>query len=621
MIESVSFCVLNCGQPGKDLKECIEGIRRQGAGDYEILVNSRGLEKEPDIKYIDTGDCPGLDDAAGAGINRMRNILCAGASKGFIVLIDAGVELLPDWYRHISASDYFDLIGTRLTDPGNRRVMDWAYKVRLNGKSFALPLDYDEWNPAGFINASLMVMRWGVFEKVRFNEDISKGQEAEEAFCIAAGKEGFRVGVCKEAGAILRERVFTFDESISAVSSYREAFSRGHDAFSRRDWEDALRHYEKAVIVNPCEVSTWSRMGWSHYFLRRFGEAVPPFTEALKLSPGFKDALLGRGWAHSEQGDYEAAIKDLSEAIAGFNEEDGRDLLQQLTRGRGWAYFRKNDFKRAIEDFEKALEHTDPGCGDVLQDIYRGLGWASYKNGSFARSKEYFDMAVENIGPNHGRALLEDALRGSELSCGSLVGVLESSQNNGNGRGGLMASFLSGMGRQYYLKSNLNEALSKFNEAIRLRGKAPRALSGRGWVWIEKGMFDRAIDDFNMALEYRDEMNRQTLQETFRGRGWAYYRKGKFLEAVEDFKTAIGNTKADDAFVLRHILRGRSWAYYRLGKIEEAIEDLRRTGVNILPLLSYRGFAKRFLGLQVAASSIKQQLKKIIIKDSYSVNI
>ena len=196
MIREISFCILNYSESDKFLKRCIESVDNQGLSEYEILVWGISCN-EDNVKY-----CRKEDWARQGALNKMRNYLCSHASKEFIVLMDSNVELTRDWYSQIKRANCFDLIGSRLVTSDNKRVIDWAYQVRLAGQNLPLPLQYDEWTTRAYISGILIMIGRSVWEDLKFNEGLLLGKDDDMDFCLQASKIGFRTGVFPEAIAI-----------------------------------------------------------------------------------------------------------------------------------------------------------------------------------------------------------------------------------------------------------------------------------------------------------------------------------------------------------------------------------------------------------------------------------
>ena len=78
--------------------------------------------------------------------------------------------------------------------------------------------------------------------------------------------------------------------------------------------------------------------------------AVPEFSRAIKINPGFVEAWYNRGHCQAELGNYAEAIKDYTRVI----ELNPSDALTYNNRGH--AYYSLEDYDQAIKDYNRAIE-------------------------------------------------------------------------------------------------------------------------------------------------------------------------------------------------------------------------------------------------------------------------
>lgn len=96
------------------------------------------------------------------------------------------------------------------------------------------------------------------------------------------------------------------------------------------------------------------------------------------------------------------------------------------------------------------------------------------------------------------------------------------------------------------------------------------ALSRRGWAWLTKKEYDKAIADFDKALCWDGDR-----VDVLHNRGRAFCEKGDQASAVANFTKAMRCCPNDDQLVHLHYNRGRS---FRLqASYPEAIEDFSET--------------------------------------------
>jgi len=119
----------------------------------------------------------------------------------------------------------------------------------------------------------------------------------------------------------------------------------------------------------------------------------------------------------------------------------------------------------------------------------------------------------------------------------------------------------------YYMLSNsVNQADKKIfylTKTVELNPKHSRAYYNRGTLWYQKGQFQQALKDFNMAIGLDPNHS-----ETFNNRGNIWYETGKTENALSDYNQAIMlNPKHSRAYNNR----GNIW--YQKGFFDKALTD------------------------------------------------
>lgn len=119
---------------------------------------------------------------------------------------------------------------------------------------------------------------------------------------------------------------------------------------------DAVEFYTKQIKENEKSDYPYNFRGWARYLLGKPDEALKDFDEFLKRYPpgGGESAdvhravgLSNRGMVLAEIGKFDAAFKDLDEAVK---------LGHTPARlNRGWAYELKGEYKKAEDDYAAIL--------------------------------------------------------------------------------------------------------------------------------------------------------------------------------------------------------------------------------------------------------------------------
>ena len=108
-------------------------------------------------------------------------------------------------------------------------------------------------------------------------------------------------------------------------------------------------------------------------------------------------------------------------------------------------------------------------------------------------------------------------------------------------------------GGAYDYKGEYDRAIADFDKAIELNPKDGGAYINRGAVNYHKGEYDRAIADYTQAIKLDPKD-----AAVYTNRGIAYRRQGDFDRAIADYDKAIElNPKYANAY------NGRAWAYYK----------------------------------------------------------
>ncbi|MCJ7616801.1 MAG: diguanylate cyclase, partial [Desulfobacterales bacterium] len=121
-------------------------------------------------------------------------------------------------------------------------------------------------------------------------------------------------------------------------------------------------------------------------------------------------------------------------------------------------------------------------------------------------------------------------------------------------------------GKAYDRKGQHDKAISEFNKAIEISPKYASAYTNRGLAYGNKGQYDRAISDYNTAIEINPR-----LAEAYTNRGIAYGSKGQYEKEISDYNKAI---EISPRYAKAYLNRGV--AYGRKGEYDEAISDYNK---------------------------------------------
>ncbi len=118
-------------------------------------------------------------------------------------------------------------------------------------------------------------------------------------------------------------------------------------------------------------------------------------------------------------------------------------------------------------------------------------------------------------------------------------------------------------GNAYRRKSNYDQAIQDYDEAVRLTPTDADVYYGRGSAYRDKGDYDHAIQDFNEAIRLNPKD-----EGSYYGRGLAYFDKEDYDPAIQDFSDA-SHLNPNDTWAYY----GRGSAYYDKGDYDQAIQN------------------------------------------------
>lgn len=125
------------------------------------------------------------------------------------------------------------------------------------------------------------------------------------------------------------------------------------------------------------------------------------------------------------------------------------------------------------------------------------------------------------------------------------------------------ANALNDRGEEYRKKGEFDQAISKYNAAIKLAPDFAWPYNNRGLAWASKGEFDRALEDYSEALRLDPKYT-----YPYNNRGLIRSAKGEYELAIKDYSEAI---RLDPNYSYPYSNRGIVWQ--AKGEYAKAIED------------------------------------------------
>ncbi len=283
------------------------------------------------------------------------------------------------------------------------------------------------------------------------------------------------------------DKVVGYDTlAIKARSDLAGAYNDRGAAYARQGrYDQALADYDQAIRLQPSTRLFWINRSAAHASLGRLKEEIDDLDHALAMDPKDAGVLVRRAWAFSLERDWDRARADFARAA----EIDPQLIDIYLYRAR--AFDLKGDTDLALEDLGKALE-LRPKAPEILSlrsDLLQ-------KRGDWALAVSDLDQAVR-LDPQNGR-LRNDrcwarAQGGLELD----LALADCNEAIAIGDAAVRADALESRGLIYVRRSQLDRALTDYEEALNLEPRKASALYMRGL--IRRRLGDAAQGDADIA--------------------------------------------------------------------------------------------------------------------------
>jgi len=347
--------------------------------------------------------------------------------------------------------------------------------------------------------------------------------------------------------------------------------NRGHAYNAKRQFLEAIADHTEAIRLNRHLSYPFSARGYAYLELGELEKAFDDLTESIRLDPNSDYAYYNRGLLLKRRGQFAEALMDFDEAVRCSPERADRLVTRAL------CYLAMNDTNRALASFDGAIA-TEPS--NALGYVARSHFYA--RNGDADKQQHDYQQAL-SLNPNAGKLSTEvaqwfadqakvDVKRNKDFQFDNL-GLLSptyrtlSPQQLLSRNGGKTYHELFEEAKLAEDQGNYDDEIALWNEVIAMNISAIQvapAVMNRGNAYSAKGDLDRALQDYDQAIELNPGS-----AGAYVNRALALARKGELESAMNDYAKAISlNPQQWQAYFNRAAeLRDR-------GKLCEAMDDL-----------------------------------------------
>lgn len=124
---------------------------------------------------------------------------------------------------------------------------------------------------------------------------------------------------------------------------------KGNEFFFNKQYEEALKYYDRAAYDNPDTPFIYHNMATCYYYLKKYDSALKNFEKAISLEPNFSLAYVGRGLVKMNKNSHDKAFSDFEKA----NSLDPKSPYPHM--GKGMYFYDKKKFLEAKEELNKSV--------------------------------------------------------------------------------------------------------------------------------------------------------------------------------------------------------------------------------------------------------------------------
>lgn len=324
--------------------------------------------------------------------------------------------------------------------------------------------------------------------------------------------------------------------------------------------------------------------GVEAFFDNDYEETITLMNAVIRATPDLAPPYRYRGGALALLGDCTAGLADAEKAISLAPDYAAAWAI------RGLSYGCLGNEQQQLKDYEKALS-IDPS----LAFVHHNLGYYYFLQGDYEKSLEEYGLAVaidpnrsftwSNIAELRSRLglydeCIMDATKALEVNmeewvaysvrgvCWQFLGDYQAAIQDYKiylGHDPTDAPIWSNLGNAQREASLLEDAITSHNTALELDPSYYQANINRGLVYTKLGEYDKALDDFNHALEFGD------IPAAYSGRGTVYYWMGRYEDAIIDLEiSARAMPNSPHSFCMLAL------TYFEVGRYQDSLDAATR---------------------------------------------
>ncbi|MEX0773724.1 MAG: tetratricopeptide repeat protein [Balneolales bacterium] len=337
----------------------------------------------------------------------------------------------------------------------------------------------------------------------------------------------------------------------------------GNDKFEDREFNDALKNYERAFNINKhpgTEAHLFYRMAETSVELGDIQAASQFYLDLANEHPQADlapNALYARGNLYLKEEEYQAATDAFELLSEGY---PNHEMTRRVGTALGESYFRQGRYEEAISSLEEALQYlegeTESKAILLIAESYNSLN-------ELQRAITFYRRFINM---NNGK----DQARLAHYGLGWVYHKQEvyhwAAESFGNAVDGNDETSRKAL----YYKAVNEKLSSRYDLAVKSFQKFGDLY--QSGIWVEKAYYEWAVTTFEMSnyvksLEVllslvRSDMELENEGEIYALLGEAYFANNEFTNAIQAFEEAEKIVDVDQN-IHRQAKFQRAWVQYR----------------------------------------------------------
>ncbi|MHA1401161.1 MAG: tetratricopeptide repeat protein [Candidatus Heimdallarchaeaceae archaeon] len=189
--------------------------------------------------------------------------------------------------------------------------------------------------------------------------------------------------------------IYTCIKSIDIdINNYESIlfFKRGVSMLVRKKYVQAIKMFDKAILLKPKFVRAYNCRGRCYKFLEKQDLAIKDFSKAIDIDSDFSEAYRNRANCYLYLKKFDLMMDDFNRAV----QLDPYSALAFNNRGYGYQQIKM--FKEAIQDHTKAIE-LNPNYAEAYYDrgiAYKALGVENLAENDFKEAQRLSPLQDES---------------------------------------------------------------------------------------------------------------------------------------------------------------------------------------------------------------------------------